>query len=246
VIPGRTSPRGKDRHRLADLAFHPSRIAIGLGLILVLGAMSLSFVGGAGIRRDSIQADALPSLLLVLLAFAISLLPDRRTPVRSLQAWLALAGATTAFAYSVVVELDAVAQASSLGSGPGAGGLLLIFGTLVAAAGATLGLVWERAGWPMAGPPTVTSDSPRGPASQAGRLPPEPRLRRPVTTATPSRHAEPPRPPADIPSGSSRRAPAQAPNRRRRDPPPAPPAAPPERPPAPGQWWPEDLDDLFR
>jgi hypothetical protein len=228
---------------MANLALHPSRITVCLGLILVLGAMSLPFVAGEGLRRDSLQADALPALLLLLPALVISLLPDLGAPVRSRSAWVALAGATTAFAYSLVVELNAAAQASSLGAGTGAGGLLLAFGTLVTATGVALGLVWEKAGWPVSAPPAASTAS-----TTAGRersVPPAPTLRsqRPLPTTARSPRPAPP-PPPERTAETGRRAPS--PTRRQPDSSTTPPQTPTKRPPAAGSWWPEDLDDLFK
>jgi hypothetical protein len=246
VITRRTSSRGRSRHPLADLAFHPSRIVICLGLILVLGAMSLSFVGGEGVRRDSIQADALPCLLLLLPAFVASLLPNRAAPVDSRPGWIALAAATTAFAYSLVVEFSATAQASSLGGSTGAGGLLLLFGTLVTAGGAGLGLIWEPAGWPITAPQPTPPASADSQTSQAGPSPRGRSLRRPAMTTAGARSSAPPTAPYESPVADSRPAPAQKPRLRRPASSEAPPPAPTERAQASREWWPEDLDDLFK
>ena len=64
----------KQRPAQTKLAFHASRIIIDVGVLLTMAAMSLPFVTAAAGDRNSVDADALPVLLLLLPVFLITMI----------------------------------------------------------------------------------------------------------------------------------------------------------------------------
>lgn len=228
------------------LAFHPSRIVIDAGVLLVLGAMSLPFVTGDDFRQRAVAGDALPALLLLLPVFAVTLIPDHSTPLPRPLSWIGLALAAAALPYTVVKYLDAATLARTVQGGVGMGARLLVLGTFTSLAGAALGLFRIAAGAPAAG------EDP-----EYGAVPKVAQARRPLPAggAAPARsggagrifsHRR--RSPAPQPDPAAGAAPEGRP-RARVAPRPRPadpdtePTVPAQRPVQP--WWPDDLDDLF-
>jgi hypothetical protein len=133
----RTSSRTREP---TQLAFHASRIIIDVGVLIALGAMSLPFVESPNGSRDSIAADALPALLLLIPIFLITLIPDHTRPVPGPLGWISLVLGIAAFPYAIVKFLDASTVAETLGGTVGLGARLLVFGTFVTLLGIGVGL----------------------------------------------------------------------------------------------------------
>ncbi|NQV07510.1 hypothetical protein HQ535_13255, partial [bacterium] len=89
------------------LAFHATRIIIDIGVLIVLIAMNLPFVESPVGQRSAMVADALPSLLLLIPVFLITLLPDHTRPLPLPLGWIAFLLGASAFPYSIVKFLDA-------------------------------------------------------------------------------------------------------------------------------------------
>lgn len=159
-----------DQATPSTLAFHSSRIVIDLGVLAVMGSMSLPFVHAPGGDRSSLSMDALPALLLVLPVFAVTLIPDHARPLPRVLGWGALVLGLAAFPYSVVKLIDAGIVANSVEGTVGIGAYLLVMGTLVTVSGIAIGLVRAALGLPSGGnpapprhggtrePPAVTDD----------------------------------------------------------------------------------------
>jgi hypothetical protein len=233
---------------------------IDLGVLMVLGAMSLAFVTAEGGGQRAVAADALPALLLVLPIFVITLLPDHSQPVPAWLGWIALFLAATALPYSVIKYLDASTLANTLGGSVGLGAGLLVAGTFVTMVGLVLGLVRRLLGLPVTGTYPVrleASNRRAGPPARRAPLPAAPPA--PGLGSTPPRHdlaaADPEvaaaaTSPASPPSPVVPPRPAAPPPRPARRPPRPAPADPDTEPTLPGvkrtrPWWPDDLEDLF-
>jgi len=244
------TPSSHSSYPPTRLAFHVSRILIDVGVLLVLGAMSLSFVSAEDFGQRAVAADALPALLLILPIFVVTLLPDHSRPIPTALGWLSLLLAATALPYAVVKYFDASTLAGTLGGNVGVGARILVLGAFVTLAGIVLGLVRNLLGLPVAGTyparpePTAAETAARGrhPATAAtparsatrapGPTPPAPPRRRAPAAAT---HAADPPPPAS-PAGRAPGAPDPRPRavpRRPAGPPQTgkgtPPAPPPPR-----------------
>lgn len=227
------------------LAFHPSRIVIDAGVLLVLGAMSLPFVTADGFRQRAVAGDALPALLFLLPVFIMTLIPDHSAPLPRPLSWAGLAPAAAALPYTVVKYLDASTLAGTVQGSVGMGARLLVLGTFTALAGVVLGLLRAGAALPAAGP---------GESEPGARRAPAP-ARRPAGISAPAgsrgtarafspRH----RSPAPQPDHAAGAAPAGRPTARvaprpRPTDPDTEPTVPAQRPVQP--WWPDDLEDLF-
>jgi len=248
-----TTARDTRSYPPTRLALHASRIVIDVGVLLVLGAMSLPFISAEGFGQRAVAADALPALLLVLPVFVITLLPDQTRPVPSWLGWAALLLAATAAPYALVKALDASSLAHTLGARVGAGAWVLVVGAFVTLAGILYGLVRNLLHLPVAGtyptrPQPAVPASPRRsaaaapvPSPPAGRAPSGPALARPAAVATrqPSPAATP-RPTTVPPAGTPAPQPSAAPRPTDPDTEPTLPAIKPVR-----HWWPDDLEDLF-
>ena len=248
-----TTARDTRSYPPTRLAFHASRIVIDVGVLLVLGAMSLPFVSTEGFGQRAVAADALPALLLVLPVFVITLLPDQTRPVPSWLGWAALLLAATAAPYAVVKALDASSLAHTLGGRVGAGAWVLVVGAFITLAGIVYGLVRNLLHLPVAGTyparpqPAAPALPPRSaaagtiPSRAPGRAPsgPVPGRQAAVAARQPS-PAGTPRPTSVPPSGTP--APRPPPATRPTDPVTEPtlPAVKAVR-----HWWPDDLEDLF-
>jgi hypothetical protein len=128
------------RHGRTRLAFHASRIIIDIGVLLTMGAMSLPFVTSEMGNRNSIDADALPAILLLLPIFVITMIPDQSRPVPTPLGWLSLIFGIAAFPYTIVKFIDAATLADTLGGEVGLGARLLVFGTFTTLIGIGVGL----------------------------------------------------------------------------------------------------------
>ena len=142
------------------LAFHASRIVIDVGVLLVMGAMSLPFIETAGGNRSSVDADALPALILVLPIFAVTLVPDHTRPIPRPLGWASLVLGLAAFPYSIVKFFDAGVLADTLGGSVGIGARLLVFGTFVVVAGIAIGLTRLAMNLPTGGTPGARPTAP--------------------------------------------------------------------------------------
>jgi len=216
------------------LAFHASRIVIDIGVLIVLGAMSLPFVTAASGDRSAIAADALPALLLVIPIFAVTMIPDHSRPLPAPLGWISLVLAVAALPYAAVKYLDAGNVANTIGGEVGMGARLLVFGTLVVVAGIVIGLARSLLRLPSGGlNPDPASARRAAPARRS------PRGRR-SQTAPPGTEGQPQHPgPAPEPAPAVRRVvpgdPAADPRRAAR---PAPRRTPPQQqqqPPQPQQ-----------
>lgn len=220
------------------LAFHASRIIIDIGVLLVLGAMSLPFVAAEGFRQQAMAADALPALLLVLPVFVVTLLPDHTRPLPPAFAWASLGLAATALPYALVKYLDASTVAGTVRGSVGMGARLLVLGAFVTLAGIVLGLIRNWLGLPAAGSyPARRSTAPAPSSAPAKPVTPpagrsSPSRTPPATRSSPSRTPPGTRQPgqAAVPT-SARPAPQPAPRRNQPAPPAqAPPTVPGARP----------------
>lgn len=235
------------------LAFHASRIVIDVGVLMVLGAMSLPFVTAGGFQQRAMAADALPALLLLLPIFAITLLPDQTGPIPAPLGWLSLLLAVPALPYAVVKYLDAATLAGTLRGSVGMGARILVFGAFVTVAGIAMGLARNPLHLPVAtASPARAVRAPAGAPPTGGRSPAPGEFPRPHPARV-SRRDDPPQlratPPPDRHAGDPVLAPAPGRPQARPPLPPgqADPSTDPTNPPqkAVRPWWPDDLDDLF-
>jgi hypothetical protein len=219
------------------LAFHASRIVIDIGVLMVLGSMSLAFVTTDMGNKTALDADALPTLLLLLPIFIITLLPDHSAPIPDLLGWSALILGFGAFPYALIKYLDASTLASSLGGAVGWGARLHVFGTFVVIAGIGIGLARNFLRLPVAGtypsrpeprwirhrpqrpsgktaatttrPTTVAPAATEAPVTQRGRSPGQPAAR--PGAAVPPARRDPDATTQVIPAVPPRRSPAPEP-----------------------------------
>jgi hypothetical protein len=251
------------RRPLSRLAFHASRIVIDVGVLMVLGSMSLPFVAAEGFRQRAVAADALPVLILMLPIFVVTLLPDQTAPVPAPLGWASLALAAAALPYAVLKYLDASTLAATLHGSVGTGARILVFGVCVGLVGIGIGLARSLLHLPVPGSYPAARQAPAEarPAAQTRRAaapgaPPAPAAAaqeaspaRTASAATASRRPGPtrrrqptPAQPTSEPSAarSPRRVPAAVPQPADPDTEPTLPAQRPVHP-----WSPDDLDDLF-
>ena len=208
--PARTEP--------TKLAFHASRIIIDAGVLLVMAAMSLTFVTSETTTVDSLEADALPVVLLLIPIFIVTLIPNHTTPIPMPLGWASLVLGIAAFPYSIVKYLDASNLARTLGGSVGFGARLLIFGAFVTLAGIGVSLTRNLLHLPSRGtypnrPPAPERPMPSDPGRRAARpqtsgASPQPGQR---TTARP-RPTEP-QPQRQAPAPRTRPAPPTDPRR---------------------------------
>jgi len=174
------------------LAFHASRIIIDVGVLLILGAMSLPFVSAGDFAQRAVAADALPALLLVLPIFVITLLPDQTRPIPTTLGWLSLLLAATALPYAVVKYFDASTLAGTLNGSVGMGARVLVLGAFVTLVGIVLGLLRNLLRLPVAGTYPARPEPTAAETAARGRHPAAaPPLTRPTTPATPTAPAPP-------------------------------------------------------
>lgn len=177
------------------LAFHASRIIIDAGVLISMAAMSMPFVTTAGADKNSVSADALPVLILLVPIFLMTLIPDHSKPIPAPLGWASLVFGAAAFPYAVVKYLDATNLAATLGGSVGFGARLLIFGTFVTIVGIGVSLARNLLKVPSGGTYPARRPAP-------GQAPPQPRPSRPVapTGADPRRAAPRQAPPAIRPN----------------------------------------------
>ena len=153
------------------LAFHSSRIVVDVGVLIVMFAMSRSFVSAPSGNRSSLALDALPALLLVAPIFVITLIPDHTRPIPRTLGWAALVLGLAAFPFAIVKYLDSSVLASTLGGSVGIGSWLLVIGTLVTVAGIAIGLTRSAMGLISGGTPgrdrAIRPTAPRSASSPA-------------------------------------------------------------------------------
>ncbi len=171
----------------STLAFHASRIVIDVGVLLVLGAMSLTFVTAPGGNRSAMDLDALPALLLVAPIFAVTMIPDHARPLPRPVALGALLLGLLAFPYSLLKYLDAVVLAKTLAGSLGLGVRLFVFGNFLVVVGIAIGLARAWMGLSSSGSPTRIATAPR----RAGEV-----RRGPSPTPVPNPRPEAPQPTA--------------------------------------------------
>lgn len=163
------------------LAFHVTRIVIDVGVLLVLGSMSLDFVSGPAGNHSAMDLDALPALLLVTPAFLATLLPRHTRPLPRPVSWAALTLALAALPYAIVKYLDAGVLAETVSGSLGPGVRLLVFGTLVVTAGVAVGLsrMWRNPAAAAARPvpPPSRREAPHAVAQSASPAAPQPSSR---------------------------------------------------------------------
>jgi hypothetical protein len=216
----RQPERAPARREPTRLAFHASRIIIDAGVLIALGAMSLPFVEGPGRTVSSIDADALPALLLLIPIFLITLIPDHTRPVPNPLGWLALVLGVAAFPYSIVKFLDSSTIAETIGGSVGLGARLLVFGTFATVLGIAVGLARNMLRLPTGGTypasrplPTITRSQPA--ASRPSRAKdPEPAPSRSADDEARSEPASPRRDETRSPEAKPARPPATETTRR--------------------------------
>lgn len=141
--PQRSAPQRRTEHRRSvksQLAFHASRIIIDIGVLMAMASMSLPFIAAPDGNRSSVDADALPVILLLLPVFLITLVPDHARPLPNPLGWLALILGIAAFPYAVVKYIDATTLADTLGGEVAFGAKLLVLGAFVTVIGIAVGL----------------------------------------------------------------------------------------------------------
>jgi len=178
----RTALHSRPARQPTKLAFHASRIVIDIGVLMVLGSMSLAFITTEAGNRSALAADALPTLLLLLPIFVITLLPDHSNPIPDVLGWLSLILGFAAFPYALIKYLDASTLAGALGGSVGWGARLHVFGACVVIGGIGIGLARSFLGLPAAGTYPSRSEPRWIRHSQQ-------RLSRKATAAGPARHA---------------------------------------------------------
>lgn len=259
--------------RPSRLAFDVSRIVVDVGVLLVLGAMSLPFVVGEDFRQRALAGDGLVALLLVAPIFVMTVLPDQSGPLPRPLALASLVLGGAALPYTVVKYLDASTLAGTVQGSVGMGARVLVIGASTVLGGLALGLVRARL-QPEAEaaeaddlpeeallgpdhaplPRVATPRSQPGPASPApgpARTPLPapaparafPRWKRPRTAPTQAPPAQPAPVAGRTPVPATHRPPAAVAPRPRPADPDTEPTLPGQRPVQP--WWPDDLDDLF-
>lgn len=260
--------------RPSRLAFDISRIVVDVGVLLVLGAMSLPFVVGEDFRQRAVAGDGLVALLLVAPVFLMTVLPDQSRPLPRPLAAAALLLAGAALPYTAVKYLDASTLAGTMQGSVGTGARVLVIGAFTVLAGLVLGLIRSRqqpgadstdseAAWadalPEEAPPApspATAPSLTGAPRRQPRLPISAGSGRPASSEAPQarvfprwkrpRGARPPAPAQPAPAAGRVPMPAS-----QRPPAAAPrPTDPDTGPTLPAQrpvqpWWPDDLEDLF-
>ena len=159
----------KPARRPTRLAFHASRIVIDIGVLLVLGAMSLPFITAPGGDIDAMTADAFPALLLVIPIFVVTLIPDHSRPLPTLFGWLAMVLALAAFPYTIVKFMDSSTLADTVGGEVATGTRILVFGTFVVVAGLAIGLARNMLRLPAGG--TYPARAERAARSRRGPSP---------------------------------------------------------------------------
>ncbi len=173
---------------------------IDVGVLIVLGAMSLPFVTTSGGNRTSMELDALPALLLLAPIFAVTLLPDHSRPLPRPVALGALGLGLLAFPYSLLKYLDAAVLARTLDGSLGAGSRMLVFGCFMVLVGIAIGLTRAWMGLASAGAPSRTVAAPRRipPLRRRGRAT-EGATAQTAPSQTKSPRAEPRRPAPEAP-----------------------------------------------
>jgi hypothetical protein len=126
---------------------------IDVGVLVAMAAMSLPFVTSSQGDRSSIDADALPALILLLPIFVITLIPDHTRPIHPIAGWASLALGLAALPYAVVKLLDAGILADTLDGSLGGGAYLLLIGTIITIVGIGIGLYRNLRGLPAGGTP---------------------------------------------------------------------------------------------
>ncbi len=221
----RQNPQSRTRREPTQLAFHASRIIIDVGVLIALGAMSLPFVESPAGSRDSISADALPALLLLIPIFLMTLIPDHTRPIPSPLGWFSLVLGIAAFPYAIVKFLDASTVADTVGGNVGFGARLLVFGTFVTLLGIGVGLARGLLHLPSGGSypavrPPAGHTEPRAASqpSQSGaarrQAQPGPTQQQPRPGAEPQPRSGLPRPPSSgnpTPPDATRRLPQRPP-----------------------------------
>jgi len=138
------------------LAFHPYRIVVGVGVLLLLGALSLAFVNSSTARPWRL-ADGVVLLSLVLPIFVLTVIPDRSQPLPRLASLVGAGFLAFALPYAIVKVLDAAVLAGSLSGAAGFGPWLALVAILIVAAG--VGLSLRRPGTPPPPPPVARTRS---------------------------------------------------------------------------------------
>ena len=141
------------RQTPTTLAFHASRIVVDVGVLIVMAAMSLSFVSSPSGSRSSLALDALPTVLLLVPIFLITLIPDHTRPIPRILGWFSLVLGLAAFPFSVVKYLDSTVLAGTLEGSVGMGARLLVLGTFATLVGITIGLTRSVMGLETGGAP---------------------------------------------------------------------------------------------
>lgn len=173
------------------LAFHPHRIVIDAGVLLMLGSMSLPYVSFDDGSRSGLALGALPALALVLPIFGFTMVPDHSRPLPRWSGMVSASLTLLAAPYALVTLLDAAVLADTLGGTIGVGAWALLVGSLVVAAGVGLGFFLPTPSpLPVPGDraerPATTVDPDAGPAPQ-----PDAADTRPIRRTAPSLDVSP-------------------------------------------------------
>lgn len=143
--------RSSSRDADATLAFHPYRIVIGVGVLLLLGALSLAFVSASSAARPWRLADGIVLLGLVVPIFVLTIIPDRGQPLPRLASLVGAGFLALALPYAIVTVLDAAILAGSLRGSAGLGPWIALVAILVVGTGVALSFF--RPGAPPPPPP---------------------------------------------------------------------------------------------
>lgn len=122
-----------------------------------MASMSMTFVTADSGNRSALDADALPTILLLLPIFLVTLIPDHARPLPRIFAWAALALGLAALPYAIIKVLDASILAETLDGTLAFGSRLLVIGCGVTLVGIGIGLYRAMRGLPSGGTPGRTS-----------------------------------------------------------------------------------------
>jgi hypothetical protein len=187
------------RSNPTTLAFHASRIVVDVGVLVVMG------------NRSSVALDALPTVLLLVPIFVVTLIPDHTRPLPRVLGWISLVLGLAAFPFAIVKYLDSSVLAGTLGGSIGMGPRLLILGTFVTLVGIVIGLARSAMGLATGGTParrtavrtrgtqpavsSAAEESTKVPDAVATAGSPTKPVEAPASTPAPGSHPQPkPRP----------------------------------------------------
>lgn len=163
------------RDRPRQLALHPHRIVIGVGALIVIGALSLPYLTTPDGPRSRTVTEAIIIVALLAPVFLLILVPDHSRPLNQRLGIAATATGFVGMLFAVVRLLDAHTLARATSGSVGIGPWLLVAGWIVTEAGVVYGLFAQDL-TPAPAPARLTEAPAAGPAPAADHRPPRPSL----------------------------------------------------------------------